>query len=66
MIDRVRQKACAIQEHEHVFRFLKMWYDDSTASLDRFLHITLKLTLGLQNFCSLFRFALFDGEIYPL
>ena len=28
--------------------------------------IALKLTLGLQNLCSFFRFALFDGEIYPL
>ena len=43
-----------------------MWYDDSTARLDRFSHIALKLTLGLQNLCSFFRFALFDGEIYPL
>ena len=41
-------------------------YDDSTARLNRFLHIALKLTLGLQTFCSLFRFALFDGEIYHL
>ena len=46
-----------------VFRFLKMWYDDSTARLDRFSHIALKLTLGLQNLFSFFRFALFDGEI---
>ena len=43
-----------------------MWYDDSTARLDRFSLIALKLTLGLQNLCSFFRFALFDGEIYPL
>ena len=49
-----------------VFRFLKMWYDDSTARLDIFSHIALKLTLGLQNICSFFRFALFDGEIDPL
>ena len=35
-----------------VFRFLKMW-------LDRFSYIALKLTLGLQNLCSSFRFALF-------
>ena len=48
------------------FRFLKMWYDDSTARLDRFSHIALKQTLGLQNLCSFFRIALFDGEIYPL
>ena len=34
--------------------------------LDRFSHIALKLTLNLQNLCSFFRFALFDGEIYPL
>ena len=51
--------------HSSVFRFLKMWYD-STARLDRFSHIALKLTLGLQNLWSFFRFALFDGEIYPL
>ena len=43
-----------------------MWYDDSTARLDRFLHIALKLTLGLQNLWSFFRFALFDGKIYSL
>jgi len=43
-----------------VFRFLKMWYDDSTVRLDRFWNIALKLTLGLQNLCSFFRFALFD------
>ena len=49
-----------------VFRSLKIWYDDSTARLYRFSHIALKLTLGLQNLCSFFRFALFDGEIYPL
>ena len=49
-----------------VFRFLKIWYDDSTARLNRFSHIALKLTLGLQNLCSFFRIALFDGEIYPL
>jgi len=49
-----------------VLRFKKMWYDDSTARLDRFSHIGLKITLGLQNLCSFFRFALFDGEIYPL
>ena len=49
-----------------VFRFLKLWYDASTARLDRFSHISLKLTLGLQNLCCYFRFALFDGEIYPL
>ena len=46
-----------------VFRFLKMWYDDSTARVDRFSHIALKLTLCLQNLFSFFRFALFDGEI---
>ena len=34
--------------------------------LNRFSHIVLKLTLGLQNLRSFFRFALFDGEIYPL
>ena len=33
--------------------------------LDRFSHIALKLTLGLKNLFSFFRFALFDGEIYP-
>ena len=49
-----------------VLRFLKMWYGGRTATLDRFSHITLKLTLGLQNLCSFFRFTLFDGEIYPL
>ena len=49
----------------HVF-FRGMWYDDSTARLDRFSHIALKLTLGSQNLCSFFRFALFDGKIYPL
>jgi len=49
-----------------VFRFLKMWYDVKTARLDRFSHIALKRTLGLKNVCSFFRFALFDGEIYPL
>ena len=43
-----------------VFRFLKMWHDDNTARLDRFSHIALKLTLGLQNFCNFFIFALFD------
>ena len=45
-----------------------MGYDDTdrTARLDRFSHIALKLTLGLQNICSFFRFALFDGEIYTL
>ena len=43
-----------------------MRYDDGTARLDRFSHIALKLTLGLQNLWSFFRFALFDGEIYPL
>ena len=26
-----------------------MWYDDSTARFDRFLHIALKLTLALQK-----------------
>ena len=36
------------------------------ARLDRFSHIALKRTLGLKNVCSFFRFALFDGEIYPL
>ena len=36
------------------------------ASLDRFSHIALKLTLGFQNLCSFFTFALFDDEIYPL
>ena len=30
------------------------------------MHIALKLTLGLQNLCSFFRFALFDGEISKL
>ena len=49
-----------------VFCFLKIWYDDNTARFDRFSHIALKLTLGLQNLCSFFRFALFDGEIYNL
>ena len=49
-----------------VFSFLKMWYDDSTARIDRFSHIALKLTLGLQILCSFLRIALFDGEIYPL
>ena len=29
-----------------LFRFLKMWYDDSTARLDRLSHIALKLTLA--------------------
>jgi len=32
-----------------VFRFLKMWYDDSTARLDRVSHIALQLTLGLHR-----------------
>ena len=41
-------------------------FPDSTERLDRFLHIALKLMLGLLNLCSFFRFALFDGEIYPL
>ena len=44
-----------------VFCFLKIWYDDNTARLERFTHIVLKLSLGLQNLCSLFRFVLFDG-----
>ena len=48
------------------FRFLKMWYDERTARLDRFSHNTLKITLGLQSLCSFFRIALFDGEIYTL
>ena len=36
------------------------------ARLDRFSHIALKLTQGLQNLCSFFRLALLDNEIYPL
>jgi len=48
-----------------VLRFLKMWYDGRTATLDRFSHITLKLTLGLQNLCSFFRFTLFNGKLNP-
>ena len=43
-----------------------MWYDDSTARLDRFSHIALKLALGFQKLCSFFRFVLFDSKIYPL
>ena len=46
-----------------------MWYDDSTAGLDIFSHIALKLTLTLTAELMQFylvRFALFDGDIYPL
>ena len=43
-----------------------MRYDDRTARLDRFSHIALKPTLGLQSLWNFFRFALFDGEICPI
>ena len=46
-----------------VFRFSFLRYDGSTARLDIFSHSALKL--DLQNICSFFRFALFDGEINP-
>ena len=40
-----------------------MWYDDSTARLERFSHNALKLTLGLQNLCSFSRYADVMNEV---
>jgi len=43
-----------------------MPYYYRTARLDKFSHFALKLNTGFAELSIFFRFALFDGEIYPL
>ena len=42
-----------------------MPYYYRTARLDKFSHFALKLNTGFAELSIFFRFALFDGEIYP-